>query len=281
MLVTTRKMLEDAKAGGYAVGAFNAENAEMVWGIVHAAEELRSPVIIQTTSSTLKYLSPAYFAGIVRAAADATPIPVALHLDHGASYELAKECIDCGYTSVMIDGSALPFEENLALARRVRDYAEQFGVPVEAELGKIGGKEDDVSSDGDQYTDPLEAREYCERSGISSLAVAIGTAHGVYAKAPKLDLDRASEIAAVVRVPLVMHGASGLADDVMREGVRKGISKINFATELRIAFTQAIKAYLEKDPDVIDPKKYLTGARMAVAELTKAKMLVCGSDGKA
>lgn len=281
MLVTTKKMLNDAKNGGYAVGAFNAENAEMVWGIVRAAEELKAPVIIQTTSSTLKYFPPAYFVHMAKAAAESVSVPVALHLDHGASFELAKKCIDSGYTSVMIDGSALPFEENIRVTQKVRDYADNFGIPVESELGKIGGKEDDTESDENQYTDPNQAAKFVNRTGISSLAVAIGTAHGIYAKKPVLDFNRTTLIKKTVSVPLVMHGASGLSDEALREGVEKGMNKINFATELRIAFTEAIKAHMEKYPNDFDPKKYLGPARIAVKELVKAKIQVCGSAGKA
>lgn len=281
MLVTTKKMLNDARDGGYAVGAFNAENAEMVWAIVNAAEELKAPVIIQTTSSTLKYFPPAYFANMVKAAAASVSVPVAIHLDHGASFELAKACIDSGYTSVMIDGSALPYEENIRVTQKVRDYADNFGIPVESELGKIGGKEDDTESDEDQYTDPAQAADFVSRTGISSLAVAIGTAHGIYAKKPVLDFNRATLIRKVVSIPLVMHGASGLSDEALREGVEKGMAKINFATELRIAFTDAVKAHMAEHPNDFDPKKYLGTARIAVKELVKAKILVCGSAGKA
>lgn len=280
MLVTTKKMLNDAKNGGYAVGAFNAENAEMVWGIVHAAEELNAPVIIQTTSSTLKYFPPAYFVHMAKAAAASVGVPVALHLDHGASFELAKECIDSGYTSVMIDGSALSFEENVLVTQKVRDYADNFGISVESELGKIGGKEDDTESGESQYTDPDQAAEFVNRTGISSLAVAIGTAHGIYAKKPVLDFNRTTLIKKAVSVPLVMHGASGLSDEALREGVEKGMNKINFATELRIAFTEAIKAHMAEHPNDFDPKKYLGPARIAVKELVKAKIQVCGSAGK-
>nr|WP_319489839.1 class II fructose-bisphosphate aldolase [uncultured Caproiciproducens sp.] len=277
MLVTTKKILNDARDGGYAVGAFNAENAEMVWAIVNAAEELKAPVIIQTTSSTLKYFPPAYFANIVKAAAATVSVPVAIHLDHGSSFELAKACIDSGYTSVMIDGSALPYEENISVTQKVCAYADNFGIPVESELGKIGGKEDDTESADDQYTDPDQAVDFVSRTGISSLAVAIGTAHGIYAKTPVLDFNRAAMIRKVISIPLVMHGASGLSDEALREGVEKGMAKINFATELRIAFTNAVKAHLAEHPNDIDPKKYLGTARIAVKELVKSKILVCGS----
>ena len=281
MLVTTRKMLDDARDGGYAVGAFNAENAEMVWGIVAAAEELRAPVIIQTTSSTLKHLSPAYFGGIVAAAAREASVPVALHLDHGASYELARECIENGYTSVMIDGSMFPFDENAELARQVNNHAKAYGIPVEAELGTIGGKEDATVSASSQYTDPDQTAEYVRRSGITSLAISIGTAHGFYQTPPVLDLSRITAIREKVTLPLVMHGASGIADDLVREAASLGMAKVNFATELRVAFSDAVKAHLAAHPDVFDPKKYLTDARLAVKELVKHKMCVCGCDGRA
>lgn len=281
MLVTTRKMLDDARDGGYAVGAFNAENGEMIRGIIDAAEELQAPVIIQTTSSTLKHFTPAEFAGMVAAAAKTATVPVALHLDHGSSYELACQCIESGYTSVMIDGSALPFDENAALAKRVNEYAKAFGIPVEAELGTIGGKEDATVSASSQYTDPVEAAEFVRRSGITSLAISIGTAHGFYAVAPKLDISRITATRGTVSIPLVMHGASGIADDVVREAARLGMAKVNFATELRVAFTEAIKQHLQQHPDVYDPKKYLMDARLAVKELVMHKMMVCGCNGRA
>lgn len=281
MLVTTRKMLDDARDGGYAVGAFNAENAEMIWGIVAAAEELRAPVIIQTTSSTLKYLSPAYFAGIAAAAAKEASVPVALHLDHGASFELCKTCIESGYTSVMIDGSMLPFDENAALAKQVNQYAKAYGIPVEAELGTIGGKEDSTVSASSQYTDPAQAAQYVKCSGISSLAISIGTAHGFYEIAPVLDLSRITSIREKVSIPLVLHGASGIADEVVREAAELGMAKINFATELRVAFSDAIKGYINSNPDVFDPKKYLTDARLTVKQLVMHKIAICGCVGHA
>ncbi|MEG0305242.1 MAG: class II fructose-bisphosphate aldolase [Oscillospiraceae bacterium] len=281
MLVTTNKMLADAAKGGYAVGAFNAENDEMVWGIAMAAQELNAPVIIQTTSSTLKHLGPAYFVGAVKAAAKHANVPIALHLDHGSSYELAAECIECGYTSVMIDGSMLPFAENLELATKVSEYAKKFNIPVEAELGTIGGKEDATVSASSMYTNPKEAADYAQQSGISSLAISIGTAHGFYAVAPKLDLTRITDIKSLVNVPLVMHGASGIADETVREAAKLGMAKVNFATELRVAFSDAIRKYLAENPSEYDPKKYLGEARLAVKKLVMHKIKVCGSDAKA
>ncbi|MDO4622798.1 MAG: class II fructose-bisphosphate aldolase [Eubacteriales bacterium] len=279
--VTSEKMLLDAQAGHYAVGAFNAENMEMVKAIIAAAEELKAPVMIQTTSSTLKYASPKMYASMVKAEAEKASVPVCVHLDHGSSFELAVECMIAGYSSVMIDGSKLSFEENIAVSKKVADVARANGIPVEAELGTVGGKEDDVVADGCAYTDPQQAKEFAERTGITSLAVGIGTAHGFYKGIPVLDVDRLSEIAAVVDIPLVLHGASGLSDEQVSECVKRGICKVNFATELRNAYSRAIAAYFAKDPEVVDPKKYGKEAMEAVKELVKARMKVCGCDGKA
>ena len=279
--VTSKQMLLDAQKGHYAVGAFNAENMEMVQAIIAAAEELRAPVMIQTTGGTLKYASPELFVGMVRAVSEKATVPVCLHLDHGPSFDTAAKCLRAGYTSVMIDGSKLPYEENIEFSKKVIDMAHAMGVPAEAELGKVGGKEDDTVSDGkDIYTDPQEAKEYAERTGVDSLAVGIGTAHGFYKGIPVLDVDRLSEIAAVVDVPLVLHGASGLTEDQVRECVKRGICKVNFATELRKAYTDAVEAYIEKDPKVYDPKKYQAAGREAVKAQVEVRMRVCGCDGK-
>ena len=280
--VTSEKMLLDAQKGGYAVGAFNAENMEMVKAIIAAAEELNAPVMIQTTGGTIKYGGERTYAAIVRAEAKKASVPVCLHLDHGPSMEMAERCLVAGYSSVMIDGSKVPFEENVTISKQVADMAKAVGIPCEAELGKVGGKEDDtVAGDGDIYTDPQEAREFAERTGITSLAVGIGTAHGFYKGIPVLDVERLSQIRAVVDIPLVLHGASGLTDEQVRECVKRGICKVNFATELRKAFTDAVRAYLAENPDAYDPKTYSKAAMEAVKEQVKARMLVCGCDGKA
>lgn len=278
--VTSEKMLLDARRGGYAVGAFNAENMEMVKAIIAAAEELRAPVMIQTTSSTIKYGSVETYAAIVSAEAMKASVPVCLHLDHGSSFGLAVQCVMAGYTSVMMDGSKLPFEENIAVSRQVAEMAAAVGIPCEAELGKVGGKEDEVEAVADTNTDPAEAKEFVERTGISSLAVAIGTAHGFYVGTPVLDVERLSEIRKAVDVPLVLHGASGLTDEQVQGCVKRGICKVNFATELRNAYTRAVERYLLDNPNTIDPKAYSKAAMAAVTELVKARMKVCGCDGK-
>ncbi len=279
--VTTRDMLLDAQAKGYAVGAFNVENMEMVLAVVKAAEELNSPAILQTTPSTVKYAGLKMYYANVKAAAKAAKVPIALHLDHGSSFELAMQAYRTGYTSIMIDGSQKDFEGNIAVSKAVAEACAPSDIPVEAELGKVGGKEDDLEADGPAYTDPEDAVKFVEATGISSLAVAIGTAHGIYKGEPKLDMERLSEIRKVVSIPLVLHGASGVPDEAVKESIRRGICKVNFATELRIAYSNGVKEYLKGDPEVFDPKKYGKVGMANVTELVKQKIMVCGSDGKA
>lgn len=280
-LVTSKKMLDDAQKGGYAVGAFNAENMEMVKAIIATAEELQAPVMIQTTPSTVKYASLEMFAAMVTAEASKANVPVCLHLDHGNSFELAVQAVKAGYTSVMIDGSAKDFEGNVEVSKKVADVANALSVPVEAELGKVGGKEDDLEAEADTNTNPEEAKEFVERTGVTSLAIAIGTAHGFYAGTPVLDKKRVSEIRELVSIPLVLHGASGLSDEEVKECVARGICKVNFATELRKAYTDACKKLLEEKPETYDPKKLGIVGMEAVKELVKGRMRVCGCDGKA
>ncbi len=279
--VTTKKMLQDAQDGHYAVGAFNVENMEMVMAVIEAAEEMNAPVIMQTTPSTVKYAGLDYYLANVKAAAERADIPVALHLDHGSSYGLAMQALRTGYTSIMIDGSHEGFEDNVVLTKAVVDACRPSGIPVEAELGKVGGKEDDLDGgDGDGYTDPTQAKEFVERTGASSLAVAIGTAHGLYKGEPKLEQERLSNIRQVVSVPLVLHGASGVPDEAVREAIRRGICKVNYATELRIAYSNGIKEVLKTDPDIIDPKKYGAIGKKYVKTFVMEKIRNCGCVNK-
>lgn len=280
-LVTSEKMLLDAQKGGYAVGAFNVENMEMVKAVLAAAEELKAPVMLQTTPSTIKYGTVETYAAIVKAEAEKVSVPVCLHLDHGSSFELAVQAMKAGYTSVMIDGSHEDFENNIAITKKVVDVAKALGIPVEAELGKVGGKEDDLEADADTNTDPAEAKEFVESTGVSSLAVAIGTAHGFYVGTPVLDKPRVSDIKEVVPVPLVLHGASGLSEEDVRECVERGMCKVNFATELRAAYTDAVKKLLEEKPETFDPKKLGVVGMEAVKEQVMIRMKMCGCDGKA
>ncbi|MCI8333058.1 MAG: tagatose-bisphosphate aldolase subunit GatY [Lachnospiraceae bacterium] len=279
--VTSEKMLLDAQKGGYAVGAFNVENMEMVMAVIAAAEELRAPLMLQTTPSTVKYAGLDLYLANVKTAAERASVPVCMHLDHGDSFELAMRALRVGYSSIMIDGSHSVFEENIAVTKAVADACRPSGIPVEAELGKVGGKEDDLDGGNGGYTDPQEAKEFAERTGIGSLAVAIGTAHGVYKGEPKLDLDRLAEIRKVVSIPLVLHGASGLSEEAVAESIKRGICKVNFATELRIAYTEGVKEFLGQNPDAFDPKKYGKTAMEHVKEIVKLRIRMCGCDGKA
>ena len=281
-LVTTKKMLQDAQEGHYAVGAFNVENMEMVMAVIKAAEDLNAPVIMQTTPSTVKYAGLDLYLANVRAAAERAKVPVAMHLDHGSSFDLAMQALRAGYTSIMIDGSHETFENNIAVTKEVADACTPVGVPVEAELGKVGGKEDDLDGgDGDPFTDPQQAKEFIERTGATSLAVAIGTAHGFYKGIPKLDQERLSKIREVVTVPLVLHGASGVPDEAVRESIRRGICKVNYATELRVAYSNGVKDVLKNNPDTIDPKKYGNAGIENVKQFVMARMKNCGCAGKA
>lgn len=275
-LVTPQELLLDAQKNRYAIGAFNIENMEMAQGVIQAAEELRAPVIMQTTPSTVRYASLDLYFANVWALARRSFVPVVLHLDHGDSFELAMQAIMTGYTSVMFDGSGKPFEENIEITKRVVRGARVSGLGVEAELGKVGGKEDDLSVKHDEYTDPGQAREFVEKTGVSSLAVAIGTAHGVYAGTPVLDVNRLIEIEKIVDVPLVLHGASGLSEKDIKECIARGVCKVNFATDLRIAFTDGMKTIFYKDPNAFDPKKFGKAGRENVIKTAIEKMKICG-----
>ena len=278
-LTTTDVMLKKAQEGHYAVGAFNAENMEMVQAIIDAAEELDAPVIIQTTPGTVRYANLELYLANVSAAAKSAKVPVAMHLDHGDSFGLAMQALRTGYTSIMIDGSKEVLEKNIALTKSVVDACKPSNIPVEGELGKVGGKEDDMESSGTGYTDPEEAVEFVNRTGVSSLAVGVGTAHGVYATTPVLNTELISVLREKIDVPLVLHGASGLSNEAVQDCIRRGMCKVNFATELRIAYTEAVQKYLSENPKTIDPKKYGSAARKAVKELVIGRIRVLGSDG--
>ena len=307
-LVTTKEMFEKSMKEHFAIGAFNVNNMEIIQGIVDAAAKQNSPVILQASSSAIKYARIPYLMKMVEAALEEHDIPVALHLDHGPDFETCKMCIDSGFTSVMIDGSKYDFEENVALTKQVVDYAHAHGVVVEAELGKLAGIEDDVNvADSDaMYTDPEQAREFVERTGCDSLAIAIGTSHGAYKfkGEAKLRFDILAKIKELIpNTPIVLHGAStvipelvemcntyggnipgakGVPDEMLHEASLSGVSKINVDTDLRLAMTGAIRKVFTEDPSAFDPRKYLTPARALVEETVEHKIRdVFGSSNKA
>ena len=297
-LVTSKEMLSKAQKGGYAVGAFNAENMEMVKAIIQAAEELKAPVMIQTTPSTVKYGTVDTYAAIVAAEAKKASVPVCLHLDHGSSFELAMQAMHAGYTSVMIDGSKHPFEENIKLTKEVVEYAHSKGVSVEAELGKLAGIEDNINVDARNatFTVPEEAAEFVEKTGVDSLAVAIGTSHGAYKfkGEPYLDFERLKEIHSLIPdTPLVLHGAStvlpefvkkcnefggdipgaqGVPEDMIRTATKYGVCKVNIDTDLRLAMTAEIRKHFVEHPADFDPRKYLGPARDAIKGMVQHKI---------
>ena len=280
--VTTKKMIQDAQKGGYAIGAFNVENMEMVQAVIAAAEKMQSPVILQTTPSTLKYAKPGVYHAMVKALAEEALVPVALHLDHGNSLETAMQAFRAGYSSIMIDGSQGTLAENIAISKTVADICHSSGIPVEAELGKVGGKEDDLENGNDNpYTDPSQAAYFVSQTGVDFLAVAIGTAHGVYKGIPVLDKERLSEIRKEVSIPLVLHGTSGVPEEDVQNCIARGICKVNYATDLRIAFTDGVKQFISDNPNIYDPKKYNAAGRNHVTEYVMHKMKILGSVGKA
>jgi fructose-bisphosphate aldolase class II len=282
-LVTLRDVLGKAEKGGYAVGAFNANNMEIVQAIIESAVEERSPVIIQASQGAIKYAGLDFIVAMVTTAAESADVPVVLHLDHGTDFSQVMRCIRQGFSSVMIDGSRLPLEENISITRQVLEVARAVGVSVEAELGKIGGTEDDISvNERDAlFTDPQEAKTFVEETGVDALAVAIGTAHGVYKGEPKLDFPRLQKIKELTDVPIVLHGSSGVSDDAIRQAVELGISKINIDTDIRQAFVGRAVAYMKENPDNIDPRKLLAPAKEDAKKIIREKMRLFGSAGKA
>ncbi|WP_206811231.1 class II fructose-1,6-bisphosphate aldolase [Paradesulfitobacterium ferrireducens] len=282
-LVPVKDLLAEAERGGYAVGAFNCNNMEIVQAIVAAAEAERSPVIIQASQGAIKYAGIDYITALTKLAAEQATVPVALHLDHGTSFNQVMQCIRSGFSSVMIDGSKLTLAENIALTNKVIEAARPLGISVEAELGKIGGTEDDISVDEREafFTDPEEAEKFVMATGVDSLAVAIGTAHGQYKGVPKLDFERLKKIKARVSLPIVLHGSSGVPDEAIKEAISLGVRKVNIDTNIREAFVLAARQVLNDNPKEIDPRKVLGPAREAATEIIREKIRVFGSNGKA
>jgi fructose-bisphosphate aldolase class II len=306
MLYTNKEIQMEAQKNGYAVPAFNTSNLEMTQAIIEVAEELKSPVIIATSTSAISYAGIEEISAIVRGLGSRARVPVSLHLDHGTDFDLIIRCIRNGWTSVMIDASHHPFEENVALTKDIVRIAHAAGVSVEAELGQLAGIEDNIEVDAQNahLTDPDQAKQFVEESGCDTLAVAIGTSHGAYkfAGESKLDFDRLKEIRAKVSVPLVLHGASsvypewverfkksggemkpahGVSDEHIQKAISLGITKINIDTDLRIAFTTALREFLHANPSVFDPRKILKAPKEALKEIIRGKMELMGSAGKA
>jgi fructose-bisphosphate aldolase class II len=306
MLVNLNRILPKARREGYAVGAFNTSNLEITQAIVQAAESLNAPVIIATSQKALRYAGIENLSQIIITMAKQATIPIVLHLDHGSSFEIVKKCIKHNYTSVMIDASHLPFKDNLRVTKQVVRYAHKKGISVEAEMGRLAGIEDGIKVKKGEviYTDPEEAKKFAEESKCDALAIAIGTSHGAYKfkGKPKLRIDILKEIAKLVKVPLVLHGASGVKikwinkvnryggtlthargvpDNLIREAVRNGISKINTDTDLRIAFTAGVREYLAKRPRDFDPRKIIDHARQMMGEVVQDRITTFGSTNKA
>ena len=307
-LVTTKEMFENAYKGGYAIGAFNVNNMEIIQGITEAAMEERSPVILQVSAGARKYARHTYLVKLVEAAIIETGVPIALHLDHGENFDICKACVDGGFSSVMIDGSKYSFEDNIALTKQVVDYAHSKGVVVEGELGRLSGIEDavNVSDEDAQFTDPAQVAEFVARTGVDSLAIAIGTSHGAYkfkpGQKPRLRFDILEKIQNRLEgFPIVLHGASsvpqeqvaiinkfggampdaiGIPEDMLRQAAKMAVCKINIDSDLRICMTAAVRQHLAEHPDHFDPRQYLTDGRTAIKNIVAHKMRdVLGSSG--
>ncbi|NHN33452.1 class II fructose-bisphosphate aldolase [Paenibacillus agricola] len=282
-LVSSTSMLQAARSGGYGVGAFNVHTLEMLQAVVEAAEETGSPLILQSTVGTVKHLGADYLAAAATTAANRSSVPIALHLDHCTDFAMIVHCIRAGYTSVMIDASMHAFEENVAQTKRIVDIAHAAGVNVEAELGKVGGVEDEiiVAEHEASLADPLECARFVQLTGVPTLAPAIGTAHGIYKGMPHIDFARIQRVAELVTVPLVLHGGSGIPEAQVKRCIALGMSKMNIATEIRIVFSDAIKQVFKDNPDENDPRKYMVPAKKAVKEAAIEKMRMLGCFGKA
>lgn len=281
-LVSSTPLLVEAREKGYAVVAFNVHTLEMLQAVVEAAEESGAPLILQTTTGTVKHLGAEYIAAAAKTAAARSRIPIALHLDHCQDFNLILECIQAGYTSVMIDQSMHSFETNVNMTRKVVEIAQALNVNVEAELGKVGGVEDDIKVEDHMASlaDPEECRKFVELTGVPTLAPAIGTAHGIYKGEPNIDFDRIAEIATKTKVPLVLHGGSGIPDVQVKRCISLGMAKVNVATELKNAFSESLKQYFAEHPDELDPRSYMTKAKAAVKQLAKEKISICGAAGR-
>lgn len=281
-LISSQEMLKKAQRECYAVPAFNIHNLETIQVVVDTAKEMNSPVILAATPGTYSYAGTKYLINICKTAAETHHFPFALHLDHHENISDIKAKIEAGIRSIMIDSSHCPFEKNIAIVKEMVDFSHIYNVSVEAELGRLGGQEDDLIVDEKEsaFTDPDAAKEYVERTRIDSLAVAIGSAHGLYKGEPKLDFIRLERIRNKVDIPLVLHGASGIPESMVRKAISLGICKVNVATELKIAFSDALKQDFMVHPDANDPRHYMQPAKLAMKKIVEEKIHICGSAGK-
>lgn len=275
MVVSSARLMKRAEKENYAIPAFNIDNLESAMAVSEIMHEMRTPVIVQMIPRTLNYGGIAIYPAMMRELMADCPVDYALHLDHGSSLSLAKKCVAGGFSSVMFDGSLMPFEDNIKFTKEVTDFALPMDVSVEGELGTIGGKEEGDTDLEASYTKVSEAEEFVRRTNVSTLAIGVGTAHGVYKGTPHINVQRIKEIHSAIDTPLVLHGASGLSDEVLRDCIAAGITKINFATELRQAYTNGIKAEFAKDPEVFDPKIYMRGAIDNIKEVLRHKINIC------
>ena len=275
MVVSSARLMKRAEKENYAIPAFNIDNLESAMAVSEIMHEIRTPVIVQMIPRTLNYGGIAIYPAMMRELMADCPVDYALHLDHGSSLALAKKCVAGGFSSVMFDGSLMPFEDNIKFTKEVTDFALPMDVSVEGELGTIGGKEEGDTDLEASYTKVSEAEEFVRRTNVSTLAIGVGTAHGVYKGTPHINIERIKEIHAAIDTPLVLHGASGLSDEVLKDCIAAGITKINFATELRQAYTNGIKAEFAKDPEVFDPKIYMRGAIDNIKEVLRHKINIC------
>ena len=275
MVVSSARLMKRAEKENYAIPAFNIDNLESAMAVSEIMHEMRTPVIVQMIPRTLNYGGIAIYPAMMRELMADCPVDYALHLDHGSSLALAKKCVAGGFSSVMFDGSLMPFEDNIKFTKEVTDFALPMDVSVEGELGTIGGKEEGDTDLEASYTKVSEAEEFVRRTNVSTLAIGVGTAHGVYKGTPHINVERIKEIHAAIDTPLVLHGASGLSDEVLKDCIAAGITKINFATELRQAYTNGIKAEFAKDPEVFDPKIYMRSAIDSIKEVLRHKINIC------
>lgn len=275
MVVSSARLMKRAEKENYAIPAFNIDNLESAMAVSEIMHEMRTPVIVQMIPRTLNYGGIAIYPAMMRELMADCPVDYALHLDHGSSLALAKKCVAGGFSSVMFDGSLMPFEDNIKFTKEVTDFALPMDVSVEGELGTIGGKEEGDTDLEASYTKVSEAEEFVRRTNVSTLAIGVGTDHGVYKGTPHINIERIKEIHAAIDTPLVLHGASGLSDEVLKDCIAAGITKINFATELRQAYTNGIKAEFAKDPEVFDPKIYMRGAIDNIKEVLRHKINIC------